>query len=198
MTATRPTQPQTTPPGRGLGGTRGNERLTAEAGAVLFVVLALLGLTIPFVHAFIREHVFLGMLLIPVVLLKLGSTGYRFVRYYARNAAYRAAGPPQMLLRAVAPVVVASTVVVFGSGVLLLVDGLSNGPLGLIHKASFIVWFGATTIHVLAYVWRVPRLASADFRPQGEQLGGSFARRLAVGAAIAAGLVLAAATVRYA
>lgn len=198
MTATTPTEPQASPRGRRLGGTRGNERLTAEVGAVLFVVLALLGLTIPFVHAFIREHVFLGMLLIPVVVLKLASTGYRFVRYYTHDPAYRAAGPPHMLLRAVAPVVVASTAVVFGSGVLLLVDGLSNGPLGLVHKASFIVWFGATTIHVLAYVWRVPRLAAADFSPRGEQLGGSFARRLAVGSAIAAGLVLAAATVRYA
>lgn len=179
-------------------GTRGNERLTAEAGAVLFVLLAALGLTIPFLHQLITEHVFLGMLLIPPVVLKLASTGYRFIRYYTGHRAYRAAGPPLPLLRALAPVVVLSTVIVFASGVLLLVAGVHNGPLGLVHKASFIVWFGATAVHVLAYVWRVPRLASADFRSGAEQIGGSFARRAAVGATLVAGLVLAAATVRYA
>lgn len=180
------------------GGTRGNERLTAEVGAVLFVLLAALGLTIPFVHPLLTEHVFLGMLLIPPVVLKLASTGYRFVRYYTGDRAYRAAGPPRPLLRVLAPVVVLSTIVVFASGVLLLVAGLRNGPLGFVHRASFIIWFGATAIHVMAYVWRVPRLAAADFRSEADQIGGSFARRLSVGAAVVAGLVLAAATVRYA
>ena len=33
--------------------------------------------------------------------------------------------------------------------------------LGL-HKASFVVWFGAMCVHVLAYVLRVPRLVGAD------------------------------------
>lgn len=179
-------------------GTRGNERLTAEVGAALLVLLAALGLTIPFVHPLIREHVFLGMLLIPVVLLKLGSTGYRFVRYYTGARTYRAAGPPLLLLRALAPVVVASTVVVFASGVLLLVVGVRNGPLGLMHKASFIVWFGAMTIHVLAYVWRLPRLASADFRSDADRIGGSLARRAAVGGALVVGIVLAAVTLPYA
>ena len=198
LASARSTERPPEPPRRGLGGTHGNERLTAEVGAVLSVVLAALGLTIPLVHSLIREHVFLGMLLIPVVLLKMASTGYRFVRYYTNDPAYRAAGPPRPLLRAIAPLVVLSTVVVFASGVLLLVVGVRNGPVGLVHKASFIVWFGVTAIHVLAYVRRVPRLASADFRAASEQIGGSFARRAAVGAALAAGLVLAAATVQYA
>ena len=28
-----------------------------------------------------------------------------------------------------------------------------------LHKASFVLWFGAMTVHVLAYVWRLPHLA---------------------------------------
>src|SRR5436305_11072121 len=100
-----------------LGGVVGNERLTAEAGAVLFVLLAALGLTIPAVGQLMYEHVFLAMLLIPPVMLKLATTGYRFVRYYTRDPAYRRAGPPTPLLRMLAPLVVASTLAVFGTGV---------------------------------------------------------------------------------
>ena len=52
------------------------------------------------------EHMFIGLVLIPPVLLKLGSTGYRFVRYYAGAPAYREKGPPRPLLRLLAPVLV--------------------------------------------------------------------------------------------
>jgi hypothetical protein len=49
------------------------------------------------------------------VLLKLASTGYRFARYYTANPAYRRKGPPATPMRLLAPLVVISTVVVFGS-----------------------------------------------------------------------------------
>ena len=35
----------------------------------------------------------IGMVLIPPVALKLGSTGYRFARYYLGSPVYRAKGP---------------------------------------------------------------------------------------------------------
>jgi hypothetical protein len=110
-----------------FGGVPGNERLTAETGAVLLVLLAALGLTIPMVRSLMYEHVFLGMLLIPPVALKLGSTGYRFFRYYTNDTSYRRAGPPAPLQRLIAPLVVAGTVAVFGTGVMLLVLGPSAG-----------------------------------------------------------------------
>jgi hypothetical protein len=192
---------RTEPPARARdrsGGVAGNERLTAEAGAVLFVLLAVLGVTIPAVGQLMYEHVFLGMLLIPPVLLKLGTTGYRFVRYYTRNPAYRRAGPPSPLLRMVAPLVVVTTIAVFGTGVMLLVLGPSAGVWRNLHKAAFIAWFVVTSVHVLAYVWRVPRLAAPDWRRGEDGLGGSIHRRLLVGGAIAAGVVLASTTVQYA
>jgi hypothetical protein len=65
------------------GGADGNERLTAATAAVLIVLLAALGVTILSIGPLIWWHVLLGMLLIPPVLLKLGSTGWRFIRYYA-------------------------------------------------------------------------------------------------------------------
>ena len=200
MALLRTRTPAAPPPrgGDGLGGVTGNERLTSEAGAVLFVLLAALGLTIPAVRQLIYEHVFLGMLLIPPVLLKMGATGYRFLRYYARDPAYRRAGPPRPLLRMIAPLVVASTVAVFGTGVMLLVLGPSSGAWRNLHKAAFIAWFLVTSVHVLAYMFRVPALVAADWRAGGDRLGGSLQRRLLVGGAIAAGVILASATVQYA
>ena len=45
------------------------------------------------------EHMFIGMVLIPPVLLKLGSTGYCFARYYLDTRAYREKGRPLTPLR---------------------------------------------------------------------------------------------------
>ena len=61
--------------------------------------------------------------MIPPIALKMASTGYRFVRYYTSNPAYRERGTPPILLRVSAPVVVASTLVVLGTGVALLFVG---------------------------------------------------------------------------
>ena len=53
------------------------------------------------------------MLLIPPVALKLASTGYRFWHYYRGSPAYVLRGPPHLLLRLLAPLVVVSTLAVF-------------------------------------------------------------------------------------
>ncbi len=81
------------------GGTKGNEQLTAQLGLVLLIMLAAIGVTIPDLRGLIAEHLFLGFLLIGPVVAKMGSTGYRFVRYYTRDPAYRRKGPPQLGLR---------------------------------------------------------------------------------------------------
>src|ERR1019366_7020398 len=103
----------------GCGGATGNERLTAATGATLIVLLAVIGVTIVRLRPLLSVHLFVGMLLIGPVLLKLGSTGYRFVRYYTHNPSYRRKGPPPAALRMIAPIVVISTVVVLASGVAL-------------------------------------------------------------------------------
>src|SRR5664279_267640 len=108
------------------GGTTGNERLTAVTGAVLIGLLAVIGVTILRIRPLLSVHLFVGMLLIPPVLLKLASTGYRFVRYYTANPPYRRKGPPPALLRMIAPIVIVSTLVVIGTGVALLLIGPSS------------------------------------------------------------------------
>jgi hypothetical protein len=88
------------------GGTVGNERLTAATGIVLMVLLAVIGVTLLRLRALTSVHLFVGLLLIPPILLKLASTGYRFARYYTSSPSYRRRGAPPALLRLSAPVVV--------------------------------------------------------------------------------------------
>lgn len=190
------------PPAGRSGGVDGNERLTAATAVVLVVLLAALGVTILSIGPLIWWHVLLGMLLIPPVLLKLGSTGWRFARYYARAPEYLRRGPPLLLLRLLAPLVIAATLAVFATGVGLLVVGPSGGILVGLHKASFVVWLVVTGMHVLAHLRRIPGLASADWRrrpiPFESRVAGTAWRRLLLAGAIVAGLVVALATVHYA
>ena len=179
-------------------GVWGNERLTAVTGAVLFVLLAVEGITILFLRPLLIVHMFVGMALIAPAALKIGSTGYRFARYYTGSPAYRRKGPPHLVHRALGPVVVVSTVVVLATGVGLAVAGPPGGVLLGVHKASFVVWLVVMTVHVLGRGWRVPRLVASDWRvgrsatparPRGAPL-----RRIVVVAAIGAGLALGAVT----
>jgi hypothetical protein len=140
------------------GGTTGNEQLTGATGLLLLVLLAILGVTILRIRPLLGPHMFLGMLLVPPVLLKLASTGYRFARYYTHEPAYREKGPPAAIPRLIAPVVVLSTVVVFASGVALLLIGPgSRRSLLPVHKLSFIVWIAFTLLHVLVHLPDLPR-----------------------------------------
>jgi membrane protein DedA with SNARE-associated domain len=140
-----------------------NERLTAVAAAVLFVLLFLEGLTLPRIGSFVALHVIIGLVLIPPVLVKLGSTSWRFMRYYTGHPDYLAKGPPQALLRVLAPFLVLTTVILFASGVALVVVHLPPGWLYVVHRYDFVLWFGITTVHVLAYVWRVPGVVRGDW-----------------------------------
>ena len=140
------------------GGTGGNEELTARAGLILIVLLAVLGVTIIQIGALIWLHLFLGLLLVGPLVLKMGSTGYRFARYYTRAETYRDKGPPELWLRLLAPAVVITNLVVFASGFVLLLDGPRARDTWLtIHKASFILWLGAVGLHVLGHLARLPR-----------------------------------------
>ena len=49
------------------------------------------------------------------------------VRYYGGSSAYRGKGPPALVLRVIAPVVVLSTLAVLGTGVGLIVEGRDAG-----------------------------------------------------------------------
>ena len=163
----------------------GNEQLTALAGILLIVFLAVEGATLLNLRALLTVHAFVGMFLLPVVGLKLGSTGWRMARYYLGKEEYVLRGPPAFPLRiVVAPVVVASTLVLFGTGVYLLAVNETQGTAVGLHRASFVVWLVSTSIHVLARLMRMSEALRARYPGLGLRLGLA-AVTLAAGAAVA-------------
>lgn len=138
---------------RDAAGVEGNARLTSVNGALLLVLLAVEGVTILSIRSLISWHIYLGVLLVGPVLLKCASTCYRFVRYYRRAAPYVDKGPPHLVLRLLGPLVIVSSLAVLGTGIALIYVGPDHRqPLLGLHKASFIVWFAVTTVHVLGHV----------------------------------------------
>jgi hypothetical protein len=179
----------------GAWGPRGNERLTTSVGLVLLVLLGIETVTTLALHSYLPEHIFLGLLLIPPVVLKLASTGWRFVRYYTNSRPYRLEGPPRLLPRLLAPLLVASTLSLFGSGVALIIVGHGGGPLLQLHAVSFAVWGVLVAVHILAYLTRVLRVGLADWRRHpGPSVAGGRGRRAALFGAVLAGVTLALAT----
>jgi hypothetical protein len=159
---------------------------------VLLVLLAAEGATLLSVRQLLSPHVFIGMLLVPPVLLKTASTGWRMVRYYKGSPAYRTKGPPPLLLRLLGPFVVILTVVVIGSGIaLLLLPASASSVMLLAHKASFVLWFGAMAVHVLGHLVDTARLAPADLaRSTRRQVRGAGARLWLVAACLVVGAIL--------
>jgi hypothetical protein len=169
----------------GVGGTAGNRLLTSATALVLAVLLVAEGVTILWLRDLRTAHMFIGLVLIGPVALKLASTGYRFARYYTHAPRYVAEGPPLLPLRILAPVLVVATLLVFASGVVLLVIGHRSDLALTVHKAAFIVWafcFGAHFLWYLPRAWGTLRAA---------RVPGWTLRGVLLGAALGGGLALA-------
>ena len=182
----------------GLPGVEGNEKLTALTGAVLLLGFAVEGLTILEVRRLLVLHMLVGALLVGPVLLKIASTGYRFVRYYTGAQPYVRKGPPSPVLRVLGPFVIATSLAVIATGIILGIVGPGNGNWLFLHKVSFILWFAVMTIHVLNYAPRLPRMLAARSAGAGGPRGASGAavpggagRWLALVLSLAVGIVVA-------
>ena len=176
----------------------GNARITGSFGAVIFLLLFVEGVTLLRLDSLISAHVFVGVLLIPFVVVKLSSTGYRFARYYSGRPAYVEKGPPPIVLRLLGPIVSVMTVAVLATGVAAVLNRGSHW-LSFSHKATFVIWFGAMTLHVLGHVLETPRLAIADWRRgQRRQAPGASGRLALLAAAVAVGMPLAIASLGWA
>jgi hypothetical protein len=169
------------------GGTDGNEALTAITAVALTGLLLAEGVTILFMGGLRVEHMFIGVVLLGPVAIKLASTGYRFVRYYTGAAPYRAKGPPPLALRLIGPVLVATTVLVFATGVALLLVGHRSDLLLTVHKVSFIVWGACFAIHFLWHLTGAWRAAG----PQRPRAPGGLLRAIVLGASLGGGATLA-------
>jgi hypothetical protein len=191
---------------QGAEGADGNARLTGAVGLLLLVALFVEGITILEVRQLIALHIFVGLLLIPPTALKLGSTIYRFVRYYRHSPGYVLHGPPPPLLRWTAPLLILFTGAVLLTGAALLVVGPERPRLVLsAHKASFVIWFALMALHVLGHLkdaivlslrdwWpRAGRARPSKEAPRGKgQRGGLIMVSLVAGFALALALLPAA------
>jgi hypothetical protein len=167
-------------------GVEANARLIGYASVVL--VIPLVAEVITGIRPGLLAHALIGFLLVPLVLLKLASVGYRFARYYARDPQYRAAGPPALVMRLTAPALVLLTVALFVTGIELRLFGFRFGDQWLTwHKLALVFWFLVTVFHVLAYSRRAPQLAIAD---SDDRLRGALARRSVIVGSLVLGAAL--------
>ncbi|SDO61245.1 hypothetical protein SAMN04515671_1487 [Nakamurella panacisegetis] len=155
---------EATPEGQ-VSGVNGNTRLTAATGMVLLVLLAVEGITILSVRQMITLHIYVGILLLGPVLLKTGSTLYRFTRYYTGTPAYVQKGPPHPLLRILGPFVILSTLALLGTGIALIFLGPQRSDLMLtLHQTAFWIWVVLMTVHVLGHLVGAATTAWTELR----------------------------------
>ena len=143
------------------GGPAGNARLTAWIGLTLLVLSVVELVTLLRLQQLIDVHLVVGAALVPLMLVKTATTGWRMGRYYLGSAEYRTAGPPPILLRVLGPFVVLSGLAVLGTGLALVALGqdgsrqavsVAGFPVDAValHKVAFAAWLVTTGLHVLA------------------------------------------------
>lgn len=161
----------------GTGGPAGNARLTAWLGLVLLALFLAECATLISLSSLLVVHIFLGTFLVPLVLLKTATTGWRMVRYYMRSPHYVESGPPPVLLRLLGPLVVLGALAVLGTGLVLVALGSAShevlfSVVGFavdavtLHQAAFVVWLATTGLHVLGRF--LPALQVSRIAPTGE------------------------------
>jgi hypothetical protein len=177
------------------GGPAGNARLTAWLGLVLLIGFIAEGVTLISVGHFITAHILIGALLVPLVLAKTATTGWRIVRYYRGSPDYRTAGPPPLLLRILGPLVVVTGLAVLGSGLALIALGDATfSTIGqvagfrinalTIHQASFIGWLVVTALHTIGRAVPAAQVGLGS-GPHGRPVPGDRSRLVVLAAALA-------------
>jgi hypothetical protein len=184
-------------------GPAGNAQLTAWTGLLLLALVAVELVTLVDVRGLLSWHVVVGVLLTAVATLKIASTGWRILRYYAGHRPYQQAGPPPTLLRILGPLVVAATVGVLGSGLWLIVVGPEGGRRTLVsllgqrldvvsvHQGLFIVFAVVAGLHLVARFVPAVVLATERGRRDDGRLRGRGPRVAVLVATLAAGALAA-------
>jgi hypothetical protein len=138
----------------------GNLILTSHAGLVILFFLILLYFTGLEFAPLRGVHFGLGFALIPILLVKLGSTGWRAVNYYFDRAPYRAAGPPWLLPRIMALPLTVCAVVATISGVVLWATGTDRGTWATVHIYSVISLAVVVVVHLAIYTRKAFRAST--------------------------------------
>jgi hypothetical protein len=169
----------------------GNAKLTAITGTVLLILLSAEVITTLLMGSLFGLHFFLGMALIGPVCLKIGSTVWRFSRYYLGSEPYVRRGPPPTLQRVLGPALVITSAGVLATGVLLALTG-PDFRLQKLHQYFFYLWLIIVISHVVHYLPRLPELLASHPAERALRAAtGSRARWLLLACSIVVGLVLA-------
>ena len=185
------------------GGPAGNAQLTAWTGLMLLALFIVEVGTVVDLGRFLNWHIVVGMLLVPLALLKTTSTGWRIMSYYTHRTPYRTAGPPPMMLRLLGPLVILVTLAVLGSGIALIALGPLDSRSGFltilgyhvdavgVHKAAIVAWAGAISAHTVARLIPALRMVMAPWLGK-DHIPGGFPRLVVLIATLLVAAVAAA------
>jgi hypothetical protein len=167
----------------------GNRALTSWAGLLLLPGLAVVALSGLLFRNFWQLHYIAGLSLIPLLLVKLGSTTYRARSYYRRRAVYRAAGAPEWVGRLLAPALIVSTIIAMATGIWMWSQHSEAQPWAKLHVLSVLAMGACVGLHLLL---RTPVSLQAVARDGVAPLRHNLPRiRIAlVGIALAIGLIV--------
>jgi hypothetical protein len=138
-------------------------------------------------------HDTIGLILLPVVALKLGSASWRLVGYYIKRKGYRELGTPAWFFRILGPIIGILTIALLASGFLLVIGPASlHGGALLAHKVSFYLWLIAVIAHAAPHMATGFRVASRDWTERFRgAVPGARLRLAAVVSSVAVGGLLA-------
>jgi hypothetical protein len=134
--------------------------LTSHAGLVILFFLVLLYFTGLEFSPLRGVHFGLGFALIPILLVKLGSTGWRAVNYYFDRDPYRTAGPPWLLPRIMALPLTAAAILATVSGVVLWATGTDHGTWARIHIYAVVSLAVVVVVHLAIYTRKAFRAST--------------------------------------
>jgi len=141
--------------------------MIALVGTVLLVLIGVEIIIAADMRALMPIHIFVGVVLTFPLFMKMGSVGYRFLRYSTGSPAFVQKGPPRLEMRLLAPLLLLASLSLVASGITLALLGpptaFSVCVLRL-HALSVICWLPLVALHVGTYIWRVPRLLLADWQ----------------------------------
>jgi hypothetical protein len=148
-------------------------RGVAIGGVALLVLCTLEVLTALDLRVAIAWHILIGIVLIPLLVLKLALATWRFASFYRASSPAHVHSAPWLPLRILAPLLVVVTVLVVLSGVELTFAGPASFSDTFLAPAHFLlagIWLVLLFIHTLAYAKRSVRSTRLD-------LGGAVALR---------------------
>ncbi len=148
----------------------GNLILTSHAGLIILFGLVLLYLSGLAFTPLRPVHFALGFALMPLLVVKLASTGWRALSYYARRGGYREAGPPWLLPRLIAVPLTGGAALATASGVVLWSQGTDRGVWAAVHTDSVIALGILTLVHGAVYLRKA-------FRASGRSLAATAVNR---------------------